>query len=80
MFGDLFPLTGDSAGLVRDILRAAEVVRRMIGEAEPDAGALSKSFSSRFFGHRHTFLESESRLRMGSHAMRGTPVAKEVRR
>ncbi len=33
-FGDLFPFTGQSAGLIHDIVPAAEIVRRLVADAQ----------------------------------------------
>jgi len=33
-FGELFPFTGQTAGLIRDIVPAAEIVHRLVAEAE----------------------------------------------
>ena len=33
-FGELMPFTGQTAGMINEILPAGEIVRRIIGEAE----------------------------------------------
>jgi enoyl-[acyl-carrier protein] reductase II len=33
-FGELFPFTGQTAGMIKEILPAAEIVRRPVAEAE----------------------------------------------
>ena len=40
---ELVPFTGQTAGLVRDVLPAAEIVVRMIGEAEKVLADLTRS-------------------------------------
>ena len=43
---DLLPFTGQSAGLVREILPAGEIVRRLVAEAEAALGAAARAVVS----------------------------------